>query len=66
MKRPIYLDDRERDLARRAFAGLSGRLNARINNPITDRLDVLAVRWTRDEIDNLARKFEEPPPEPPA
>ena len=58
-KRAIYLDERERDLARRAFEVLRGYLVFTIKIH-TRRLEVMALQWTHDELEALAAKFEEP------
>lgn len=62
MKRAIYLDDRERDLARRVCGAFVSRLNWRIKNRLEDSFDKMALGWTVDEVEALAAKFEEPTP----
>ena len=56
-KRAIYLDERERDLARRIFTAAVDILN---NAEIPGRIKKLAILWTHDEILKLREKFEEP------
>ena len=57
MKRPIYLDDRERELARQVFAVADVKIeNLRRGGP----LEQFAFDWTRKEIGALAAKFVEP------
>lgn len=71
MKRPIYLDNRERDLARRAFAILIAKFDEGLQRIIFNAREKMAFQWTRDELQALATKFEEPlsesadPPEKP-
>lgn len=60
MKRAIYFDDRERDLARRVLTAVAGRLEWQIGNLLEDRFTKMAARWTIKEVDALAAKFEEP------
>lgn len=60
MKRAIYFDDRERDLARRVLGFVADRLNAQISSNLSDYLDRMALRWTCDEVKALAAKFKEP------
>ena len=58
MKRPIYLDDRERDLARRVFAVVVKELNYSPTNDMAR----MAIQWTHDEVKALGDKFAEPEP----
>lgn len=59
MKRAIYLDDRERDLARRCFEYLHTELHSKANFE-NNELRSLALKWTRDDIADLLVKFQEP------
>ena len=59
MKRAIYLDGRERELARRVFELVRHNLDGRYaasGNATTD----MALTWTADEIGRLTEKFDEP------
>lgn len=60
MKRPIYFDDRERDLARRAFAILIVLFDESLERIVFTAREKMAFRWTRDELQALMAKFEEP------
>lgn len=62
MKRAIYLDNWERDLTHRVLTAVVCRLDARIGTPMKERFDKMAIRWTKDEVNTLAAKFEEPTP----
>lgn len=57
-KRAIYLDYRERDLARRIFKITIGALEVEMQTRMP--LPLFAYRWTKDEIERLLAKFEEP------
>lgn len=64
-KKPIYLDDRERDLARRVCAVVGEELEGR---GIGD-IQKFAIHWTQSEVRALREKFAEPssiyaPPRP--
>jgi hypothetical protein len=54
-KKPIYLDDRERDLARRVFGYISKGLRTTPSN--AGDLSMVARNWMADEIDALSAKF---------
>lgn len=57
MKKAIYLDERERDLARRAFAMLKSRLD---RAPLgSSNLEKFVISWTHDELAALSLKFAE-------
>lgn len=62
MKRPIYLDERERDLARRVILRVKESLSAVLKKTpgITYPNVRLAAEWTRDELGDLYAKFQEP------
>ena len=57
MKRAIYLDDRERDLARRVFSTVAEWLTEHIRSHAMFPIEKMAASWTRDEIEMLAAKF---------
>lgn len=58
MKRAIYFDDRERDLARRVFTYVDHMINVRITENAGATVD-FALKSTRIEITALAAKFTE-------
>ena len=55
MKKAIYLDERERDLARRVCRFVMEALD---DHPLGDAAR-FACAWTRDEVQRLAKKFAE-------
>lgn len=59
MKKAIYLDARERDLARRVCDLTIRNLNKRLDTGALPE-EHMAYRWTRDEVYALREKFEEP------
>jgi hypothetical protein len=54
--KPIKLDERERDLARRAFDYLLGQLTTHPDN--AGALTKVARNWMHDELVALRQKFE--------
>ncbi len=60
MKRAIYLDDRERDLARRICDWVCFKAEERLGREFQTSVEKPALRWFRDEIQALNAKFEEP------
>ena len=58
-KKPIYLDDRERDLTRRICDYALGDCKAALNTMQVSHICVPAIKWLRDEVDALRAKFEE-------
>ena len=65
MKRAIYFDDRERDLARRVCDAVVHRFEYQLEKQVSDHHQRMAISWTRDEINVLAAKFDEPPSKKP-
>ena len=63
-KRAIYLDDRERELARRALEYVVVRLREATRRNVYD-IQNLATKWTTVEILALLQKLEEPEEEIP-
>lgn len=59
-KRAIYLDDRERDLARRVFSVVIELLNNSYDKRVVEPHEYMAFKWTRRELEVLADKFAEP------
>ena len=55
-KKPIYLDDRERNLARRVCDVVAAELDRAIGG----KMEKFAILWTRDEVWALSEKFAEP------
>ncbi len=66
MKRAIYLDGRERDLARRICDWVCFKAEEELGHTNERHVTSPAIRWFRDEIQALRVKFEEPEisPEP--
>ena len=60
MKRAIYLDDRERDLAHRALSTVAEWLTEHTRSRTTYLIEKMAICWTRDEIELLAARFVDP------
>ena len=58
-KKPIYLDDRERDLARRVCTVVGEELG----DCFGGKVEKFAVHWAMDEVRALGEKFVEPSPE---
>lgn len=56
-KRAIYLDERERDLARRVFSYVIGRLKNNVND--ANAVQKFALSWANREVSALFVKFEE-------
>lgn len=57
-KRAIYLDERERDLARRVFTHADDIICYRLNHETG--IERVALIWTKDSVRDLADKFQEP------
>lgn len=60
MKRAIYLDDRERDLARRLCVWVQFKCRESLHGKFETDVSAPALRWLDDEIKALRQKFEEP------
>ncbi len=58
MKRAIYFDDRERDLARRIFDYVDTMISFRVNDNPNATIN-FALKSTRIEVATLAAKFAE-------
>lgn len=58
----IYLNDRERDLARRICDYAVGHCNEQLNKAQMHSVCYPAIKWLRDEVGALRVKFEEGEP----